>query len=184
MVTPRSVDFGHIWAGEEEIRYVQVANAGDGDLILDHPTLDENCSEAYSISWSYAPNVGDQKVLEGDAKTLLEVSFIPEDQNDAYCTLNIFSDDEDNLDEQVYLQGNSGVDPTNTAPTVAIRSPEAGYVHTSLQPMQFEINVFDRDQPANTLTCRVRSAILAEATLASCTPDDESGHVFVDVPEA
>ncbi|MCB9761934.1 MAG: choice-of-anchor D domain-containing protein [Alphaproteobacteria bacterium] len=182
IVQPRSMDFGHIWTGEEEVQYIQVSNAGNGELILTQPTLDENCSEGYNISWSYAPDATDEKILEGDSKTLIEVSFVPVDQNDAYCTLYVNSDDADNPQVPVYLQGNSGVDPDNTPPTVAIRSPDPGYVHNTSGPIEMELNVFDRDQPAESLTCRIKSALLVGATVAYCTPTDASGHVFVDVP--
>ena len=181
IVTPRSVDFGHIWTGEEQVRYVEVTNAGDGDLALAPPTLDEDCSEGYSINWSYAQEADSTFTLEGGAQTLVEVSFVPSTQDDAYCTLYVNSDDADDPQVPVYLQGNAGVDPQNDPPFVEIRSPDPGYSHNSSLAMEMELNVYDANQPATSLICRVRSAITMNATVANCTPTDESGHVYVSV---
>jgi hypothetical protein len=40
--------------------------------------------------------------------------------------------------------------------------------------------MFDVNQPATTLYCKVKS-LLAEAKVADCVPSDESGHVFVEI---
>lgn len=182
IVTPRSVPFNHVWTGEEEARYVRVQNAGDGDLTLYQPTLDSTCDPAFSITYSYAESATDTKVLGAGESSLVEITFIPEDQKEAYCTLNVASDDASNPTIPVYIQGNTGSDPDNEAPTVYIRSPEAGYVHNSVNDIELEINVFDANQPAQSLSCKVNSTINVQANVADCTPADESGHVFVSIP--
>lgn len=182
VVRPRTVDFGHVWTGLEEVRYVEVLNAGDGDLTLTEPVLDETCAESFSISWSYIAEGETTKVLEGGTQTLVEVTFIPVDNRDAFCSMTITSDDDDTPEVQVNLQGNAGRDPENEPPTVTIRSPAPGYVHNTPSDIPFELNVFDANQPADSLQCRIKSAVQLGATVASCVPDNESGHVYVDVP--
>jgi hypothetical protein len=165
IVKPRTVDFGHVWTGLDEVRYIEVSNAGDGDLNLLQPSLDETCDEDFTVTWSYAPEAGDTKALAGGAKTLLELTYTPSDVTAAYCTVYINSDDAD-----------------NEPPTVTIRSPEPGYRHVTTAPLELEINVFDSNQPATSLSCRVKSAVQLSATVARCEPEDDSGHVVVEVP--
>lgn len=182
VVKPRTVDFGHVFEGEDSVRWIEVINAGDGDLTLLEPQLSENCDEAYEITWSYLGGDATTKLLEGGAQTLVEVTFTPVDDRAATCTVTIPSDDADNDEININLQGNQGADPTNVAPTVVLRSPAPGYIHTSPDPIPLELNVFDKNQPASTVQCRVKSAVQLSATIADCTPSDDSGHVFVDVP--
>ncbi len=182
VVKPRTVDFGHIFEGDETVRWIEVINAGDGELTLLAPQLSENCDEAYAITWSYLAGDATSKILEGGAQTLVEVSFTPVDDRAATCTVTLPSDDSDNSEIDINLQGNQGSDPTNVAPTVVLRSPMPGYIHTSPDPIPLELNVFDKNQAASTVECRVKSAVQLSATIADCTPTDDSGHVFVDVP--
>lgn len=177
VVSPRFVDFGHVWTGLEEKRFVTVENTGDGDLELSAPTLSEACDEAISVSWSYEEG----SVLAPEASSLVELTFVPTDQYAAFCTLSIPTNDQDSPEVTVNLQGNSGSDPENEAPTVEIRSPEPGYQHLSGDPLVLEMNIFDVNQPASSLVCRVRSARLQQQTVASCTAPDDSGHVLVDI---
>lgn len=182
VVRPRTVDFGHVWTELEEVRYIEVANIGDGDLTLTEPTLDDNCAGAFDITWSYTDEDTGTKVLPGGHATLLEVTFSPEDTSGAYCVLQVHSDDAENPDVNVQLQGNAGKDPENEPPTVVIRSPEAGYVHNTNAPIELELNIFDVNQPATSLLCKVRSAVQISASVANCTPTEASGHVIVEVP--
>ena len=180
VVRPRTVDFGHVWTELEEVRYIEVANIGDGDLTLSEPVLDDNCDEAFSISWSYTDDTG-TKVLPDSQATLLEVTFAPSETSGAYCLLTIVSDDAENPEVNVTLQGNAGKDPENEPPTVVVRSPEPGYIHTTNDPIELELNIFDVNQPATSLLCKVKSAVQIGATVADCAPDDISGHVIVPV---
>jgi hypothetical protein len=45
-----------------------------------------------------------------------------------------------------------------------------------------ELTVRDPNQPAPSLNCKVRSAIQLGGPVANCTPPDESGHFFLDLP--
>ena len=177
LVQPRFVDFGHVWTGEEEVRYVEVSNGGDGDMILSTPQLSSNCDEAFSVSWVYE----DGSVLEGGASNLVEVTFQPTDQSGAYCTMQIVSDDPDNPAITVTMQGNAGVDPENVGPSVVLHSPEPGYQHQGAEPLRIELTVFDVNQPATSLLCKVKSLYLVGASVANCTPTEDSGHVVVDL---
>ena len=182
IVTPRSVPFGSVWTGEEEVRYIRVLNSGDGDLTLTAPTLDSTCDAAFSLTYSFAEAADSTKVLESGKSSLIEVTFIPEDQKSAYCTVYVNSDDSANPSVPVYLQGNNGTDPDNVAPTVNIRSPEPGYMHNNPGPIEMELNVFDKNQPATSLSCKVYSSLNVLANVADCTPTESSGHVFLSVP--
>ena len=183
VVRPRTVDFGHVWKELEEVRYIEVANIGDGDLLLTDPVLDDNCDEAFTVSQSYTDDQGN-KVLAGSEATLLEVTFSPTDTSAAYCVITVLSDDAENPEVNVQLQGNSGKDPENEPPTVVVRSPDPGYVHNTIADIQLELNIFDVNQPASSLLCKVKSAVQLSASVANCTPTDLSGHVYVNVPMA
>ena len=182
IVTPRSVPFGSVWTGEEEVRYIRVLNSGDGDLTLTAPTLDSTCDAAFSLTYSFAETADSTKVLESGKSSLIEVTFVPEDQKSAYCTVYVNSDDSSNPSVPVYLQGNNGTDPDNVPPTVSIRSPEPGYMHNNPGPIEMELNVFDKNQPATSLSCKVYSSLNVLANVADCTPTESSGHVFLSVP--
>jgi len=182
IVKPRTLDFGHTWTGLSEVRYIEVSNAGDGDLTLTAPTVDDACDADFEITWSYAENEGDTKLLAGGTQTLLEITYMPSDTSASYCTLSVHSDDEEYPEINVNLQGNSGKDPENEPPSVVIRSPEAGYRHLTTDSIPMELNIFDVNQPATSLSCRVKSAVQLSATVALCTAEDESGHVSVEIP--
>ncbi len=179
VVRSPTVDMGHHYPGESEVRYVYVHNVGDGELRVFTPTLDPSCSEAYSLNTSYMP----ERPLEPGEASLFEVWFNPVDTTAAFCTIEVTSEDEDSPSITVQAKGNSGYDPENVAPEVAIRWPQVGYQHRSPEPLRMEIDIFDLNQPADTLICKVRSMV-DEARLADCTPDSASGHVYVDIPIA
>ncbi len=177
LVTPRFLDFGHVWTGLEESGFLTIQNVGDGDLELSAPTFAETCDPAIAVSWGFEEGT----VLPAGTSSLLELSFVPEDQYAAFCTITLPTNDPDNPEITVNVQGNSGSDPENVAPTVEIRSPEPGYQHLSADPLQMELNIFDVNQPATSLVCRIRSTQLQLQTIATCTAPDESGHVFVNI---
>jgi hypothetical protein len=181
----RTLDFGFVWTGETETQLVTIRNVGDGDLNLLEPELSATCDGAFDVTWSYwtdSDQAGNKTyVVEPGGQTMVEFAFTPEDQNAAYCSLTIPSDDEDEPELTTTIRGNSGTNPNCTEPTVAIRSPQPGYIHLGARDVKLELNLFDDNQPANSLTCKVKS-IQQAANIATCTPTDESGHVYVNIP--
>ena len=178
VVKPRSYDFGYAYPGQESpVARVAVSNVGTGDLILGTASLSDSCDPSFAILSSFPSN----HVLAGGQSTLVEVSYTPTSTDPAYCELQVTSDDATNPALDVTIRGNTGSDPNNTPPTVAIRWPEAGYEYNSPNPLDVEINIFDRNQPATSLTCRVKSS-LTSSTVADCGAADESGHVVVSIP--
>jgi len=179
LVSPRSVDFGHVWPGQTRSQYVTVRNIGDGPLRFNSVSLvSTDCAPGFSIVSS--PIGGTD--IEGDGSTVIEFGFSPEEEGEAFCRATVSSQDQDAPDLEVTLRANTGKNPANTAPVVEIFSPEAGHVHHGWAGLTMEIRVFDVDQPANTLSCKVKSSLQLGAYLSSCTPSSESGHVLVSVP--
>ncbi len=180
VVRPRSYDFGYVNPTETtlEVARIDVTNVGDAPVTLGDATFSTTCDDAFSLISSFTTG----RVLAAGETTLVEVAFTPEDTNAARCELYISSDDPANPQINVTLQGNVGFDPENRPPTVAIRSPEPGFIYPGVGDLTLELNVFDVNQPATTLTCKVKSALIVLASIANCTPDDESGHVYVDIP--
>ncbi|MBN1334771.1 MAG: choice-of-anchor D domain-containing protein [Deltaproteobacteria bacterium] len=180
VVSPRRYDFGNVWSGREEKAFFSVRNLGDGTLTIRNVYLSPtSCDEAYSITNA---EDGLTTTLEPDESTFVEVTFAPTDLDEATCRLYVESDDEDSPSISVPLQGNIGLDPSNRPPTVRIRDPIVGYQHAGHQPFQIELNVYDVNQPATSLTCRLKSMVLRKTeTIADCTPPDDSGHVYVSI---
>ena len=113
---------------------------------------------------------------------MFEVTFTPEDIDAAYCTINIPSSDANTDLIPVSLQANVGTDPSNEAPTVEIISPSVGYDHKQGGPLAISLNMFDANQPADTLFCRARSMTL-DIGAVDCSPDNETGLVNVEILE-
>ena len=182
MVRPRRYDYGHLWTGTSEKAYIAILNAGDGDLIVYEPYLD-GCADTFEITGMGAE--GTQAVLEPGISTYVEVTYTPTSTDAASCTMIVESEDEDSDRIEVDLEANTGVDPENVPPTVVIRSPSVGHLWSGGEEdsLELELNIFDLNQPADSLTCRVKSMVLADgASVAHCEADDESGHVYVSVP--
>jgi hypothetical protein len=182
MVRPRRFDYGHLWTGTQETAYIAIKNAGDGDLTVNEPYLD-GCPETFEITGMGL--TGAYAVLEPGISTYVEVTYTPESTDAASCTMIIESDDEDSPRIDVDFEANTGVDPENVPPTVTIRTPTVGHQWSGgeADSLQLELNIFDLNQPADSLTCRVKSMVLADgASVAHCEADDESGHVYVNVP--
>ncbi len=179
VVTPRSFDFGYVYPGTDDAdtARVSLSNVGTGDVVIGSATLDSTCDSAFAITSDTLEN----RTLEAGESTLVEVSFTPTSTNAAYCDLLLTSNMASATEVKVTLRGNSGADPNNEPPTAAVRWPEPGYEYNSPNPLEIEINVFDKNQPASSLTCRVKSMIQG-ANIATCTPPDESGHVVVSIP--
>jgi len=178
ITSPTNLSFGYVYVGNSATEYIRLRNVGNADVTLSAPALAEDCSSDFQIV--SAPEEG--RVLAGDSSALIEVSFTPSIEDAAECTLTFTSDDEDAPEVEISMQANEGDDPNNTNPTAEIRSPLPGYVLNGTAPLELEINVFDPDQSADSLTCKVKGVVLAGDTLATCTPTDESGHVFVSIP--
>ena len=183
-VDPRRYDYGHLWPGTDERAYIAIQNTGDRDLTVQEPRLD-GCADSFEIT--AVGFDGAYGVIEPGISTFVEVTFTPELTDAAACSMIVESDDEDSPRVEVDLLANSGTNQGNVPPTVVIRSPGVGHSWSGgeADSLQLQLNIFDLDQPADTLTCLVRSMVLAEgASVADCGADDESGLVYVDVPYA
>ncbi|MBM4389706.1 MAG: choice-of-anchor D domain-containing protein [Deltaproteobacteria bacterium] len=179
VVSPRNWDFGYVYPGGEEAEPARVAisNVGTGEITVGSATLTADCDGAFAITSETISN----RVLAAGESTLVEVAYTPDNTDAAYCEMEVTSNDAANSLVSVTLKGNSGADPDNTPPTAAVRWPEPGYEYNSPSPLDLEINVFDKNQPADSLTCRVKS-MLQGANIADCTPSDASGHVVLSIP--
>jgi hypothetical protein len=199
VVRSPNVDMGHHYTGEESSEYVYINNVGDGDLTFEEPSLcravdcstyegphdciectedQDPCDDAFTVDMSLLDSSG---VLPGGMSTFFEVRFNPTDLDPAFCELTVSSDDADTPNVLVNVKGNAGSDPENEPPTVQVISPPVGYVHRSADPLELEIDMFDVNQPADTLICKVRS-LLGETKIADCAASDESGRVHVEIP--
>ncbi len=180
VVRPRQIDFGSINPGEiyGNVRQIDVTNYGDGDIVLGEITVEDTCSPYFDITYSY--NAG--RVLKPQETGLIEVTFTPMDTDPAFCDIHVLSDDLNTPDVDISMKGNAGTDPANEPPRVSVRSPDPGYRYSGIGDLRMELNVFDVNQPATTLICKVKSALLQQVSVATCTPGDDSGHVFVDIP--
>lgn len=178
VVRPRSIDFGYVSsdAGEQSVAQIGISNVGTGNIMLNGITSD-GCDSAYEVT--FAPGSG--STLHAGETALVEVTYSPLDDDAAYCELHVLSDDLNNPDIDVSIRGNAGFDPENKPPQVWVRSPDPGYKFSGIGTLRMELNLFDVNQPADTLICKVKSAILQKVSIASCTPSDDSGHVFVDI---
>ena len=177
VVTPRSFDYGYVYPnGETDIARVGVHNVGTGDITLATPTLSDTCGSEFAITSAY----GDGSVLPAGEASLVEVEFTPTDDSPSICELTVNSNDPANSAIKVTLKGNTGANPNNSPPTAAIRWPQPGYEYNTPSALEIELNVFDKDQPAESLTCKVKSSLMS-ATIADCTPVDDSGHMVVAI---
>ncbi len=182
LVSPRSVDFGHLWPGDTERAYVGLWNDGEAALTLMEPTL-QDCDDGYSISDLGFDGAFD--TLEPGYSTYIELTHEPETSGASTCTLSISSDDPDTPQVQVELEASTGVHGDNHPPTAVIHTPGVGtqYSDGEAGSLELLLSIFDLDQPADTLDCQVRSMVLAEgATVADCQASDASGSVTVQVP--
>jgi len=180
VVRPRAVDFGYVNVSESasSTRQIGIANVGTGSAVITGVELSSTCDPAFDIT--YAPSPG--RTLQGGETTLVEVTFTPLDTDAAYCEVLVYTDDVNNPEIDVSLRGNSGSDPENQPPQVVVRSPDPGYRFNGVGNLRVELNLFDVNQPADTLICKIKSAVLLHVSVATCTPGDASGHVFVDIP--
>lgn len=178
-VNPRTLDFGHWWTGESVTKQVMINNVGNGELLLGQPYLNSSCDpNEFSIDLAA---LDDDYTIPAGHGTIFEVTFTPSDLEGRSCSLTVPSSDVDSPDIEVRLKGNIGTDPTNEAPTVSLIAPEIGYVHNTSAPLRFEFSMFDVNQPANTLFCKVKSQTLGAGSYP-CSAESENGYVEVEVP--
>jgi hypothetical protein len=181
-VEPRHHDFGHLWPGAVETVTIAIENSGDGDLTVAEPTLND-CPGSLEITDEGFDGL--HTVLEPGVASFVEVSFTPENTGAVACTMFVESDDGDSPLTEVDLEANTGDNHDNVPPTVVIHSPGVGtqYADGDAGVLELRLNVFDLDQPADTLDCRVKSMVGADgASVADCHPPDESGDVTVEIP--
>ncbi len=177
-ISPRFHDFGHLWIGETTKTQIYIKNEGDGDLYVNEPTVDSSCTDEFSLQLDSFDEDG---IIPAGSGTLFEITYTPLETSGSICTVTVTSDDAQNDSLEIDLQGNLGVDPYNNPPTVQVLSPHLGYEHTTADDIVLQLYVFDTEQPATSLNCRVKSAVLQNASIASCTPEDESGYVTVNL---
>jgi hypothetical protein len=196
VVRSPTVDMGHHYTGETARSFVYVYNVGDGELSVTAPEIcrSRDCSTYTGIHECIQCEAGQTPCddaftlltdsfsgeLKRETSTLFQAQFDPQDIDPAFCTAYVSSTDPDSPLVEVDIKGNVGEDPQNRAPEVAIRWPEVGYIHTSGGPLTLEIDMFDLNQPADTLICKVRS-LRGATKIADCAPTDVSGHVFVTI---
>ena len=180
-VSPRAVDFGTVWEGDDKSMLVNVSNAGGGTLELGAAYLDPTCDDGFSIDWSYRNGT----LLEADQLSGVQVLFMPPSDSAANCILSIPSNDPDEPLIDVPMQANVGTDPHECAPTVTLISPPIGYEHLNGEDLDVNFKVYDCNQPANTVKLSIRSGVLItdEPILVSTFyAPDESGYVEAKVP--
>jgi hypothetical protein len=178
-VRPQTWDFGSVVPGEGDPpgrATIQIENEGAAPVTLGDDVLD--CDGPFILDENLAG-----LVLDAGGRAELGVTFAPTTVEPTTCTLAITSDDAANRSVDVLLRGNTRARADNTPPTLAIRAPESGERHDAYRDLAVELNVFDVDQPANTLDCSVQSAVRGR-TLVDCTPVELSGHVEVAIPAA
>jgi hypothetical protein len=179
VVTPRIVDFGHHWIGESQTSQVMINNVGTGDLILENPYLEEDCHESFSLDLT---SLDSDWIVPAGHGTIFQATFEPTELDTASCTVVVPSSDPETGEIEVTLKGNAGVDPTNQAPRIEIVSPSQGYTHNSGQDFIMELSLFDPNQPADTLLCKVKSMVL-DGGIYDCSANDESGYVQISIPQ-
>ncbi len=179
VVSPRTVDYGFVWPGQESTRFVSVLNVGDGPLTVMQVAVDgSNCSDGFSLE--YAPDNG--SVLPGGTSGVLEMRFAPLDTDEAQCAVNLRTDDPDSPDIEVLYKANVGENADNRAPTAEIHWPPVGHRVVGWESLQLDVSVLDADQPPSSLVCKVRSGLQLNASLTNCTPSEQNGRLLVDVP--
>jgi hypothetical protein len=189
LVTPRNLDFGYVFPGQGESRYVSIRNAGDGELRIAEVALDvTNCSPGFSLVYGPERNA----LVSGDTAKVAEVRYDAATDRAAQCRLRVRTDDPQTADSEatteVLLVANSGSNIANEAPRVVIHGPKNGYQHRGMSPIPLELTVFDTNEPADGLYCKVRSGLQGikdgRPALADCRPEpgNPSGHQIVPVP--
>jgi hypothetical protein len=178
VVGPRTVDFGFVWEGRESVRYVTLQNRGDAPLAVTDVSFTADCDGGFQIV--DAPAEGGS--VDGGTTSVVQLRFAPAAAGEARGTLIVDTHDPDSPHHEIRLFANRESDAGNALPIVAIHAPGPGYVHQGWGPIALDVTVADPDQPAPSLTCRVRSAWQRGFdAIVSCTASD-AGRFVVDVP--
>jgi hypothetical protein len=190
LVEPRNLEFGFVWAGEVGIQYVLVRNDGRGDLVIDSVQMAENCPESQLSSPAADPTSPDyinDLVLEPGESISIVAYHKPltaaDVTGDPTCNMHIHSDDPREPDAEVEIKANQKGLSEDTPPSVRLISPAPGHVVNSGM-LTVEVDMWDANQPADSLDCYIRSAMLKMAGIADCVPSGKSGHVIVQIPAA
>ncbi|MFT7520149.1 MAG: hypothetical protein ACI9MC_002293, partial [Kiritimatiellia bacterium] len=190
LIQPKTVNFGFVYEGQSETRFVSVRNAGDGELEIGSISINRlECSAGFELG--YYPDK--RSLVSGDEAKVMELHFTAPDDRRAQCRINIETSDPQDPDAgventEILLRANYGSNPANVAPTVVIHSPPPGYQHQGLDPLPLELTVFDANEPSKGLYCKIRSALQGikdgRPALADCSPAEgnKSGHMVVPVP--
>jgi hypothetical protein len=176
LVNPRVVDFGIVWADVTALEYVSIGNIGDGPLTLEDYEFTSACQGLVSVTWGYDPAKG--QVLEPAFSTVLELAYTPSlsDADDKLeCDLRLHSDDPNEPQVAVRLKANVQGTAADLEPQLQLIGPSPGHVVSG--PPQIEIDMFDVNQPADSLQCKIRSERLQSTKIADCAALDKSGHV-------
>lgn len=182
VLSPRTLDFGHPNEGEEQVKYIEIHNVGNGILSLEEPTFDEACDERFSFDLQRLAGGLD---LEGRTSTLLPVTYMPTASGRAECELTVNTSDLDTPTSRVSLRAQIGTDPLCTPPTLELISPDPGTLHGTTDDLVLEMRIADADQPPTTLHCSVTSAFNTDeeiGELADCQPYAQSGYTLVNIP--
>ena len=178
IIGPRTVDFGFVWEGREALRYVTIQNRGDSPLAVSDVSFAADCDGGFQIA--DAPAEGG--LVDGGTTSVVQLRFSPAGPGEARCTLIVDTSDADTPRHELHLFANRESDAGNALPIVAIHGPGPGHVHQGWGPLALDVTVADPDQPAPSLTCRVRSAWQRDFdAIASCTPSD-AGRFVIEVP--
>jgi len=188
LISPKTLDFGFVFARQERTQYFAIRNAGDGILRLLEVAKDgANCSDAFTIQAPDTP-----LDISGSQAQVVSLTYNAVDDRRDQCRVRIVTDDpatEDSEQEtQVLAVVNGGSNPSNKAPEVTIHSPAPGYTHQGMDPIPLELTVFDENEPADGLYCKIRSGLQGipdgRPALADCRPEagNPSGHQIVPVP--
>lgn len=188
LVTPKTLDYGFVFTKQVRTQYFAVRNAGDGVLrLLDVDIDGQNCSDDFVVKGPETP-----ALISGAESRVVSLTYTASDDRKDQCRIRVTTDDPEVEDSEQTIEVlaivNGGLNPSNQAPKVVIHSPPPGYQHRGLQPIPLELTVFDENEPASGLYCKVRSALQGipdgRPALADCRPAEgnPSGHQIVQVP--
>ena len=182
VISPRTLDFGYPYPGEERVRYVEIHNVGNGELTIEEPELNEECNENYTFDYG---RLNGGTTLPAHTSTLFPVTYTATLGGDAECEMTIGTNDVDTPTSRVSVRGQMGANPLCTPPSVDLVSPAPGTIHGSSEDLVLELRIHDADQPATSLRCAVTSVFNDDEDvedLADCTPYSESGYTLVHIP--
>jgi MYXO-CTERM domain-containing protein len=182
VISPRTLDFGYPYPGEDRIKYVEIHNVGNGELTVEEPVLNEACNESYIFDFG---RLTGGTTLPAHTSTLFPVSYTASMSGDAECEMTIGTNDVDTPSSRVSVRGQMGSNPLCTPPTVDLVTPAPGAIHGTSEDLVLELRIHDADQPPTTLHCSVTSMLNTSeeiTELANCTPYSESGYTLVSIP--